>query len=224
MSFRLNSNRSSQAWRIVEHLQRNGAASIKELEELLGVTTTAVRGHLTTLQAEGYVSRRRVSEGVGRPYHVYVTTEKVRELFDCHCDDLALTMLEEVLQIVGKDQVSTLMGRVSDRLAQRYGQGVRSEAVQDRVQELAVALGAQGVLTDVVAEGDDMIILKTYNCPYHELAQEHREVCEMEQGMMRKVLGSDVNLSSCIMDGHNGCSFIVTTKNSTPMDGSRSAN
>lgn len=214
MSFRFNGNRSSQAWRIVEHLQRNGSASIKELEDLLGVTTTAVRGHLNALQSEGYVDRRRVSEGVGRPYHVYVTTEKVRELFDCHCDDLALTMLEEVLHLVGKDQVGTLMGRVSDRLAQRYGRSVRAEAVHDRVQELALALDAQGVLTDVVAQGDDMIILKTYNCPYHELAQEHREVCEMEQGMMRKVLGSDVNLSSCIMDGQNGCSFIVAAKNS----------
>ncbi len=213
MGFRMNSNRSSHTWRIIEHLQRNGSASIKELEDLLGVTTTAVRGQLSTLQAEGYVDRRRVSEGVGRPYHVYVTTEKVRELFDCHCDDLALTMLEEILHMVGKDQVSTLMGRVSDRLAQRLSDGVRSAAVQDRVQELAVALDSQGVLTDVVTRDDETIILRTYNCPYHELAQEHREVCEMEQGMMRKVLGSDVNLTSCIMDGHNGCSFIVTTNN-----------
>ncbi len=212
MSLGLANQRGSQAWRIVEFLQRNGSASIRELEEWLQVTTTAVRAQLTALQAEGYVDRRRVSEGVGRPYHVYVTTEKVRELFDCHCDDLALTMLEEVLHIVGKDKVPALMGRVSDRLAQRYVAGVKAEAMQDRVHQLARVLGGQGVLTDVITQGDDTIILKTYNCPYHELAQEHREVCEMEQGMMSKVLGSEVNLSSCMMDGHSGCSFVVATR------------
>jgi predicted ArsR family transcriptional regulator len=209
MSLGLANQRGSQAWRIVEFLQRNGSASIRELEEWLQVTTTAVRAQLTALQAEGYVDRRRVSEGVGRPYHVYVTTAKVRELFDCHCDDLALTMLEEVLHIVGKDQVPALMGRVSDRLAQRYEAGVKAVAMQDRVRQLATALGTQGVLTDVITREDDTIVLKTYNCPYHELAQEHREVCEMEQGMMSKVLGSEVNLSSCMMDGHGGCSFVV---------------
>ena len=212
MSLGLANQRGSQAWRIVEFLQRNGSASIRELEEWLQVTTTAVRAQLTALQAEGYVDRRRVSEGVGRPYHVYVTTDKVRELFDCHCDDLALTMLEEVLHIVGKDQVPALMGRVSDRLAQRYEAGVKAVAMQDRVRQLATALGTQGVLTDVITREDDTIVLKTYNCPYHELAQEHREVCEMEQGMMSKVLGSEVNLSSCMMDGHGGCSFVVAAK------------
>ena len=79
--------------------------------------------------------------------------------------------------------------------------------------DLVIAgVGGQGVLTDVFAQENDTIILKTYNCPYHELAQEHREVCEMEQGMMSKVLGSEVNLSSCMMDGHSGCSFVVATR------------
>ncbi len=63
-----------------------------------------------------------------------------------------------------------------------------------------------------MAEGADTIILKTYNCPYHELAYEHREICDMDQDMIQKVLGSDVALSSCIMDGDGGCAFVVTRK------------
>ena len=47
-------------------------------------------------------------------------------------------------------------------------------------------------------------LLRTFNCPYHELAHEHREICEMDTNMMRKVLGSDVSLSSCMLDGHAG--------------------
>ncbi len=58
--------------------------------------------------------------------------------------------------------------------------------------------------------GENTIVLHAYNCPYHELAQEHRAICEMDEEVMRKVLGSDVSLSACMMDGHRGCSFVVS--------------
>jgi predicted ArsR family transcriptional regulator len=102
-----------------------------------------------------------------------------------------------------------LLERVSGKLASKYASTVRSTALHQRVEELAGALSAQGILTDVVEQSGDLFILKTYNCPYHELAQEHREVCDMDQHMLRTVLGSDVSLSACMMDGHAGCSFVV---------------
>lgn len=205
-------DRNSPSWQIIEHLQRHPSASIKELESVLGVTTTAVRQHLLTLQAEGYVDRKTVNTGVGRPHHVYVVTEAAHELFQCHCDDLALTMLEEMFEMVGPDQVSVLLEKVSNRLATRYAGSVTAEALCRRVEQMAGVLNRQGVLTDVMAEDENVIILKTYNCPYHELAQEHRQICDMDQEMMKKVLGSQVSLSACIMDGDGGCSFIVTRK------------
>ncbi|MFN8490806.1 MAG: MarR family transcriptional regulator [Caldilineaceae bacterium] len=213
MALGANQKQESPTWQILEYMQRNGSATIKELEELLNVTTTAVRQHLNTLQAEGYIERRRVLDaGVGRPHHAYFLTEKVREVFACNCDDLALTLLEEVFALEGKERTAMLLARVGGKLANRYAQSVRSTALQARVQELAGALYDKGVLTDVMASDSNTIILKTYNCPYHELAQEHREICDMDEDMMRKVLGSEVNLSSCMMDGHAGCSFVVTTK------------
>jgi predicted ArsR family transcriptional regulator len=204
-------DRESPAWQIVEYLKRNGAATIKELEDLLGVTTTAVRQHLSVLQADGYVVRRRVHSGVGRPHHTYTVTAKTHELFACHCDDLALTLLEEVFALEGRERAALLLDRVGSRLARRYADSVRSEVLQERVEQLAEALDRRGVLTDVVVEDDQTFVLRTYNCPYHDLAQEHRDICAMDEELMRKVLGSDVNLSTCMLDGHHGCAFLVTT-------------
>jgi predicted ArsR family transcriptional regulator len=197
-------------WQILEYMQRHGSATIKDLEELLGVTTTAVRQQLATLQAEGYIERRAVHDGVGRPHHTYAVADKGREIFACHCDDLALTLLQEVFALEGKEKAALLLDRVAQRLARRYAPSVRSTILQERVAEVAAVLYQQGVLTDVARPDDNTIILKTYNCPYHELAQEHREICEMDEGMMRSLLGSEVNLSNCIMDGHGSCSFVVT--------------
>ncbi len=200
--------RENPTWRILEYMQRRGSATIKDLEVLLGITTTAVRQHLSSLQAEGYVERRRVHSGVGRPHHAYSLTGKTSELFACHCDDLALTLLQEVFALEGVERAHQLLGRVGNRLAQRYASSVRSAVLQERVQEMADALYSKGVLAEVNDEADT-IMLQTYNCPYHELAQEHREICEMDEMMMRQVLGSDVNLSSCMMDGHTSCTFVV---------------
>lgn len=212
MSLNAYTDRASPAWQIIEFIKRNGSATIKDLEELLGVTTNAVRQHLQALQAEGYIERRQVNTGVGRPHHVYSASEKAHELFACHCDDLALTLLEEVFALEGPERAAMLLGRVGDRLAKRYASSVRGEALQDRVEQLAEALHQRGVLTDIDVGDDDTIILHAYNCPYHELAQEHRTICEMDEEVLRKVLGSDVSLSACMMDGHLGCSFVIGNK------------
>jgi predicted ArsR family transcriptional regulator len=139
-------------------------------------------------------------------------TEAARGLFDCHCDDLALTMLEEMFEMVGPENISVLLEKVSHRLAARYAGSVTAEALNRRVEQMAGVLNRQGVLTDVLTQDEDTIILKTYNCPYHELAQEHRQICDMDQGMLQKVLGSNVALSACLMNGDGGCSFVVTRK------------
>ena len=216
MSLNAYTDHSSPAWQVIEYLKRNGSATIKELEELLGITTNAVRQHLQALQADGYIERTRVSAGVGRPHHAYSISEKAHELFACHCDDLALTLLEEVFDLEGPERAEVLLGRVGNRLAQRYARSVRGEALQERVEQLADALHQRGVLTDIDVEDENVIVLHAYNCPYHELAQEHRAICEMDEAVMRQVLGSDVNLSACMMDGHRGCSFVVSKPSVAP--------
>ncbi len=210
MSLNAYTDRSSPAWQVIEYMKRNGSVTIKELEDLLGVTTNAVRQHLQSLQADGYVERRQVNIGVGRPHHAYSISAKADDLFACHCDDLALTLLEEVFALEGPERAEMLLDRVGDRLAKRYTSSVRGEVLQERVEQLADALHKRGVLTDVDVQDENMIVLHAYNCPYHELAQEHRSICEMDEAVMRKILGSDVNLSACMMDGHQGCSFVVS--------------
>ncbi len=198
----------SSATAIIHLLQRRGSASIKEIETELGVTTTAVRLQLSNLQAQGLVDARIVREGVGRPHYEYFLTEKARETFACYCDELALSLYEELLKEVGVAKVRKLLKRVRDRLAEQYAGQVRGELLDQRIQGLASLLDERGILTDVEPyEGG--FILKKYNCPYHDLAQGHREICEMEQEMIAQVLDADVSLTQCMMDGYTGCQFDV---------------
>ncbi len=212
MSVNVHLDRETPAWRILEYIQRHGSGTIKDMEGYLGVTTTAVRQQLQVLQADGYVERKSIHAGVGRPHHEYSMTPKSQNLFSCHSEELALTLLEEVFAMEGKETTQRLLGRVSSRLAEQYLQSVESAVLSERVEQMVVALSNRGVLADMTVNEEDVIVLETYNCPYHELALENRDICDMDEQLMREVLGSDVNLSECMMDGHHCCSFVVSNE------------
>ena len=60
---------------IIERLRRN-AMTIDELAAEIGVTRTAIRAHLATLQQDGVVEQRGTQKGVSKPARTYgVTTE-----------------------------------------------------------------------------------------------------------------------------------------------------
>ncbi|MEZ4830518.1 MAG: MarR family transcriptional regulator [Caldilineaceae bacterium] len=73
-------DKSSPTWQIIEYLQRHHSATIKDLEQMLGVTTTAVRQHLRTLQLEGYIDRTTVHAGVSDRTNTYSPTPRTLRL------------------------------------------------------------------------------------------------------------------------------------------------
>jgi predicted ArsR family transcriptional regulator len=41
------------------------------------------------------------------------------------------------------------------------------------------------------------------------VVKDHREICDMEQRMMSRLLDADVHLGSCMLEGHTACQFSV---------------
>ena len=205
---------NTPAGQIVELLQRQGSMSIKDMETAIGVTTTAVRQQIANLVAEGLVTSHIVREGVGRPHFVYSLTDKARSQFACYSDELALSLYEELVTEVGPGKVSALLERVGRRIAAEYSGQLKSTVLHDRVSDFSQLLEAKGILSDVSPTADGLI-LRAFNCPYFELAVEHREICSMEQDMMSRVLEADVALTHCMHDGHQGCQFVVRASPAT---------
>ncbi len=198
----------ASAWTIVEYLQREGWASVKDLEDLLGLTRTAVREHLATLEAGGYLEKRTVHSGVGRPHLEYANSEQTRSLFACHCGSLAVTLLGEISSLVTAETLVSLMSRVSEKVALDYSSHMQTTAVRSRVHELAVLMQRQGIICSVHTEaGRDYMRLELFNCPYHELAAEHPQICDMDRDMISQAVGAPVELLDCIMEDAGSCNF-----------------
>lgn len=194
---------------ILHYIQRNGSATIKELEAALEVSTTAVREQIAHLQAEGLLAATKVRQGAGRPSFRYMLTTKSQALFPKGYDVLINMLLEEVLAMDGRDKLHQLLDRVGQRLAEQIDGQVAGSELRERLQTLAAALDRQGMPIQVVELEDNQFMVSEYACPYFDVATEHASVCTIEKRMMEHVLGREVTLTRRIVEGHHGCHFVI---------------
>jgi predicted ArsR family transcriptional regulator len=57
----------------------------------------------------------------------------------------------------------------------------------------------------------ELPVLSALACPYPELAKLDRGVCTMEKLMLSEMLGENVLLSDCRLDGASCCTFTPST-------------
>ena len=179
---------------------------MQELCGDLGVTATAVRQRLGRLVAAGLVSRREVREGRGRPHHSYSINDRgLRELGDNY-SELAAVLWSELRSIPDGEVRRAILSSIQETLASRYSRGVDGRTVPERIEQLRQRLAESGFDVEVDADGR-LPILRENNCPYYDLATTDPAICELEQRVFERVLGTPVVLTHRCVDGHHCCEF-----------------
>ncbi len=197
----------SSIGQILTFLQRNGEATIRQLETELSVSTTAVREHLINLDARGYIATRLIRNGRGRPRIVYSLTEQARDAFPRSYDTLVTVLLDEIARQQGEDGLTQLLDTVSERLAdgfQRSGNG----DLESRMGNVQKMMESRGIPVEVQPDSHGFTF---YACPYHEVALEHPAICAMEKHMLEQMLGHAIRSDTSIRKGSRVCSFSVAT-------------
>ena len=197
---------NSPTGRILKHLRQFGACSMKELVSALGVTRTAVRQPLAALIAQGLVISALGRNGRGRPPLVYRLSDKARKLASPWLENLALVMLEAVLEPEAQASGAPPEKRLGAQLGQHYTDRLDGDTPADRLAQLRQWLAQHDIPSDLVevAGGYE---LTTYGCPYYGLAAQRREVCQMEIEALGQALGAPLALVQSQLDGHHGCCF-----------------
>jgi DeoR family transcriptional regulator, suf operon transcriptional repressor len=200
------STTESPAGKILAHLQRHGEAAVKELEDVLEVSTTAVREHLTHLQAKELVATRLVRRGPGRPHLVYFLTPKAQSQFPKQYDTLVNMLLREIAGQEGPERLQVILDAVGARLAEEYGAQVFGGELPERLAALRGALEARGIPAEVQPSGAGV---ELFACPYLDVAQEHAGICAMERRMVEQLLGETIALEGTIREGRRSCHFTI---------------
>jgi predicted ArsR family transcriptional regulator len=191
---------------MLDFLRREGAVTIMALVQEMGVTATAVRQRLRRLMAAGLIQRQTERIGRGRPNHRYSLTEKGERAAGTNFADMAVVLWEEIKSVQDPNIRRGLLKRIADRLVARYRSRVTGNTVGERMAELSAVMNEREIPFEVNRSGE-LPVLTALACPYPELAQLDRSVCTMEKLMLSEILGANVRLSECRLDGATCCTF-----------------
>lgn len=190
-------------------VKREGESTVDELAEILGISASGVRQHLSALESSGLVSSRRQHGRPGRPANRYRATERAESLFSADDGAMSLELLGHL-----EAEAPGLVARVFDRRRRQLVDDARERVVglstAQRVGAVAELLDDQGCLarSEAVAEGHHRISLGT--CPVWTIANRYGEPCTSELDFIRDLLpGTAVERVTHKTAGHHTCVYEI---------------
>ncbi len=191
---------------LLDLLRITGPLGVLELSDAMEVTPTAVRQRLVRLLAQNSIQRETIHHGRGRPKHRYWLTEKGLRLTGSNFTDLALALWQEIREKGDPELRRETLRRIARGLAIGYADQIHGNTPAERMQGLADLL-AQRQIPVSVEESDQGSVLTQHACPYPKLAEQDQGICSMERMMFSELLGQNVELTQCRLQGGGDCRF-----------------
>ncbi len=191
---------------LLDLLRITGPLSVTELADAMEVTATAVRQRLTRLMSQNAIQREAIRHGRGRPRHRYWLTEKGVSLTGSNFTDLAMTLWREISKSDDKELRRETMRRIAQALATGYADQIQGNSPEERMRSLAALLQHRRIPVSVTMT-DKGPVLTEHACPYPKLAEQDRQICDMERMMFSTLLGQNVELTQCRLQGGDDCRF-----------------
>ena len=196
---------------LLNFLADSGPLAISDIGQHLAVTRTAVHERLLRLMYEGLVERELVRGGRGRPSYRYLLSPKARQLAGNNFADLAAVLWQEVLHIEDSRRRQRVVRRIAGALKAVYADAIHGTTLKARMESLRELFEKRRIRCDVDTPGG-VPTLTLRDCPYLDLAEVDCTVCQMETELFSQLLGDEVELSQCRLDGHPCCQFSPNQK------------
>ncbi len=199
---------------VLNLLADGGPLVISDIVQQFAVTRTAVHERLLRLMGEGLVNRELVRGGRGRPSYRYGLSRKARKLAGNNFADLASVLWQEVLCIEDSPHRQRVIGRIAGALKNLYADAIYGTTLKARMESLRELLDKRRVRCDVDTHGG-VPTFTLRDCPYPDLAEVDSTICQIETMLFSQLLGDEIVLSQCRLDGHSCCQFGPNQKRTT---------
>jgi predicted ArsR family transcriptional regulator len=199
--------------RLVERLKRVDSATAGELAAEFELTDTAVRQHLEQLQELGFVRRfDGAAQGRGRPPARWQLTPAAGAMFPDRHVDLTVDLIGSIRSELGDEALD----RVIERRAARQAEAATARrsapaACRCACAALADQRSAEGYVAEVVAEGDDLVLIE-HHCPICTAATSCDSLCRSELEVFRRALGDGVVVrrEQHVLAGDQRCAYRIS--------------
>lgn len=191
--------------------------TIKELCEELRLSPTAVRQHLTILERDDLIKKRALKEKTGRPKHLYSLTPKAEYLFPKRYENLLEGLLQETIELKGREEARRMMEAVAKKKAIRHKPDFRGKNLHQRLQQLVKLLNELGAYAEYSREKDGFV-LKTYNCVFAGPAVKFDPlICCYDQVFFETLLERKITKKRSQTRGEKYCLFKIKGLHASPL-------
>jgi predicted ArsR family transcriptional regulator len=181
-----------------------------QLASALGLTTVAVRKHLSALEHERLIVSSEERRPVGRPARVYRLSEASDDLFPKEYDSIVVEFLSDLVSLDGPEKVDMLFNRRAERTFEYLEARVAgARTFDERVAALASGMDELGYLASWEQTGPGEYAVAQYNCAIQRIANTFPQVCFYELETYRRLLDADVERSCHLVSGDHMCCYII---------------
>ncbi|HEX7212977.1 MAG TPA: ArsR family transcriptional regulator [Methylomirabilota bacterium] len=173
---------------ILELLLREELSS-QQLSERLGMSSAAVRQHLTTLEALGLVVRRKLVTQPSRPTYLYRVSPQGMRIFPKRYDMLLAQMIGVLAERQGPEAVEQTIAAAARRVAEHAPSRVSGGPGPERWRRLLEWLETEFAWQADVAEAPSAPRrLTIHQCPFQDLSKVQPDVCGVFFGSLIRAL------------------------------------
>ena len=194
---------------IIKLLKRNGGLTTGELSGTLGISTTAVRRHLKTLETEEIVGHSIEQRGMGRPSYIYEVTANAPAVFAQSYSTFAKSILQDLADLDGIKRPAEWFDQRQEKRQRQYITLTKGATLSDRVTSLARLMESEGRITTWQQLDENQFILREHNCPLQRLAREFDHPCRCEMSLLKQTLRAQVKRVNHILKGDVACVYLI---------------
>ena len=190
-------------------LERKIGRTVEELARGLRISRNAVRQHLTTLVAEGLVTKGATQATGGRPEQLYMLSSAGHENFPRKYSWFSELLLDSLKAEKGEAALVARFDKLGEQVGMQLQQAHHPPAqVDERVKHLASVMHELGYeASSMEATGRQLPMIEAANCVFHHLATRFPEICHFDLALLSTFVGRPVSHDECIVRGGQVCRF-----------------
>lgn len=189
-------------------LQADGPLRAEHLTRRLSISRNATYQHIVALERDGLIEKASLSQTKGRPSQTYTLTDAGRATFPKHYALFANLLVGLVKSRLGAEELEACLGELGRTLAQSYAErvaGLEGDRLIEEVSQIMLELGYESEAAEA-ADGAGLEI-RAHNCVFHELAEDHKEVCALDLALISRLVGGPIEHAECVVRGGSCCRF-----------------
>jgi DeoR family transcriptional regulator, suf operon transcriptional repressor len=183
-------------------------STINDLAEAVGINGISIRHHLTALEAEDLVTASEERHGVGRPRLIYSLTDRGIEKFPTSYLRLTQRIMDSLSAKMSPSELKALFEEIGAEIAEPYQIGLEGNSLDARIKLVKTALTNEGLIVEV-KKNEDHYLLTSLSCPYYRIGMDYPVVCTLDHTLISKLVGTPVEIESCICEGSDRCTFTI---------------